>query len=1067
MTFPFPRLLRAPALLLFATTPMLAAPLRYNRDIRPLLSDNCFHCHGPDKNQRKGGLRLDLPEEALKPAKSGKTAIVPGKPDDSELIARINHSDPDELMPPAEAHKVLTAQQKAILRQWITEGAAYEAHWAYTPVTRPVVPAIVDAKARIANPIDAFIQQPLLEKGIAPSPLADHAALYRRLSLDLTGLPPSPADLDAFVADKSPDAVAKLADRLLNSPQYGERMAQHWLDVVRYADTVGIHGDQNQNAWAYRDWVIDSFNSNKRFDVFTTEQLAGDLLPNPTEAQWTATCFNRLNMVTREGGAQAGEYLAKYTADRVRTVSMAWMGSTLGCAECHDHKFDPWRQKDFYSLGAFFADMKQWGVYQDYSYTPNPDLRGWSNDHPFPPERVVKSEALVQRIALLRGKMESLLAEAAQKMSGDPRRVAAFKAWAAEMSGRPEDGAWRRAMPEVVETAATPKKAKGKAAKTAANDSPVEVVSIPPARVTDDRRIVFAGGGPRTAQITLPVTGNVCAVKLEVLPDESHKQSIARTGSALTLKPAFARISPGKKTQSLALRFADANFKKRQYANGFEERGIQTGWTTAGEDAKKEHTSVWLFQEPAVFAAGDSLRVTLPDNNAGCVAVSYSPLDCVFPVADRIQKSINGASGEEVGSIPLPEPPPVKDLKEHFAKADEIAMRWFLRSTAGDPVLKAVYKLEREILACRGGWTPVMVTERTNKPLTVRVLPRGNWQDKSGELCKPATPAFLPGLPVDEQRDLTRLDLARWITSRQNPLTARVIMNRLWKQFFGTGLSAQVDDLGAQGEAPSHPELLDWLAAEFMESGWDVRHMVRLLVLSHTYQQQSTPRSETREADPNNRWLASQNARRLEAEIVRDNALAISGLLNLTMGGPPVKPYQPADYYAGLQFPDRSYTPDADLDQWRRGIYTHWQRTFLHPMLANFDAPSREDCVAMRTSANTPQQALTLLNDPSFVEAARVWAVAVMAAANEDSARLDAAFRKALARVPSDTERKGLLRFLEKMRAAYRERPDDTAKLLDTGFAPKPDAAADKIELAAWTSVCRVILNLHETITRY
>ena len=972
-----------------------AAPLRYNRDVRPVLSDNCFHCHGPDAKHREAGLRLDIREDALKPAKSEKFAIVPGQPEASELIARIFHTDPDELMPPAEAHKVLTTKQKEMLRQWIAEGANYEAHWAYTPIVRPAVPKITNPKSQIANPIDAFIQAPLLERGVAPSPEAHPATLRRRLSLDLTGLPPSPSDT---------------VDRLLSAPQYGERMAQHWLDVVRYADTVGYHGDQNHNAWAYRDYVIAAFNDNKPFDVFTREQLAGDLLPNPTDAQWTATCFNRLTMMTREGGAQPGEYLAKYTMDRVRTVGMAWLGATVGCAECHDHKFDPWSQRDVYSLGAYFADVKQWGVYNDYAYTPNPDLKGWSNDHPFPPERVVASAALKERIKLLNGAANALLDSAGREILADAAKRSAIEQWQKETAEflKVNPTGWHTPVLEVTEA-----KLKDQTAS-----------------VSTDGWITFAEGPARTTEITLPAA-RVSAIRIELRPDKPGGGSIARKGHSVTLKPQFQRVDAAGKAQPLAIHFADADHKRVRYANGFEVPGIQNGWTSEDGIAHLPQTGVWLLQTPAQPAAGDTLRVTLPDNLAVVLRVSVSP------VVSRIEFDQSDPS-------------------------DQSDLRTYLRSTPGHAITKAVRELDAQVRACGGGRTPVMVTERAAQPLPIRVLPRGNWQDQSGALCSPETPGFLP---KSAQPEPTRLGLANWLTSRANPLTARVVMNRLWRQFFGTGLSAQTDDLGAQGEAPSHPELLDWLAAEFMESGWDFRHMVKLIVSSHTYRQSSQPRAETREADPQNRWLAYQNPRRLEAEAVRDNALAIAGLLDLTAGGPPVQPYQPADYYDGLQFPDRTYAASTGADQWRRGIYTHWQRTFLHPMLANFDAPSREDCVALRTQANTPQQALTLLNDPSYVEAARVWAASLLEIKAAD-ARLDAAFQKALARKPSVKERDGLLAFLNRMRAEYQTRPEDAKKLLHTGLAAKSNAA-DKVELAAWTSVCRVVLNLHETITRY
>ena len=980
-------------------TSAAAGPPSYNRDIRPLLADHCFACHGPDAGHRKGGLRLDRREDALQPADSGRPAIVPGRPDESELVARLFSTQADDVMPPPDSHKTLTEEQKERIRGWIEAGAPYEAHWAYTPVVRPPVPALTQAAARVLNPIDAFIQAPLLSDALPPSPAADPATLLRRLALDLTGLPPSPADVDAFARDAGDTAYRDVVDRLLLSPHHGERMAQHWLDVVRYADTVGFHGDQNQNAWAYRDWVVDAFNANMPFDRFTAEQLAGDLLPDPDDARWTATCFNRLTMMTREGGAQPGEYLAKYTADRVRTVGMAWLGATVGCAECHDHKFDPWSMKDFYALGAFFADVRQWGVYNDYPYTPNPDLRGWSNDHPFPPERLVTSPALREKIARLTAEADQLLADATPALLADPARRAAFESWRHESRQFLElnPSGWHAPAPRATETDATP-------------------------TVTADRRITFAPGPARDTTIDLPVTGTVTAIRLEWLPDPDHRNSITRQGTGATLKPQFHHVDAAGHPQPVAIHFSEADHKRRRYANGHEIAGLGDSWTSEPGLAHRPHTAVFLPERPLVMSDSTVLRLTLPGNLAASLRISVSPV---------------------IGRIAFdPGPPPTPDAAA------------FLRVTT--PLTRG---LDAAILACRGGRTPVMVTEKTDHPLTIRVLARGHWQDTTGEIVTPATPAFLPrtGGPPD------RLGLARWLTDRSNPLTARVVMNRLWRQFFGTGLSAQVDDLGAQGESPTHPELLDWLAAEFMETGWNLRHMTRLLVTSHTYRQASRPRPETRESDPLNRRLAAQNARRLEAEIVRDNALAIAGLLNPARGGPPVKPYQPADYYAGLQFPDRTYQPDPGADQYRRGLYTHWQRTFLHPMLANFDAPSREDCIALRTASNTPQQALTLLNDPSFVEAARIWAARLEGA--DDDARITHACRTALARPPSPEELSGLRQFLERMRTEYARQPENARRLLATGQLPPP--AGDPVELAAWTSVCRVLLNLHETVTRY
>ncbi|MFO0907547.1 MAG: PSD1 and planctomycete cytochrome C domain-containing protein [Isosphaeraceae bacterium] len=1013
--------------------------VEYNRDVRPILSDNCFLCHGPDAKTRKGKLRLDRRDDAVRD-RDGHAAVVPGNVEESELIARILSDDALDQMPPPSAHKTLTAAQKDILKRWVAQGAEYQAHWAYLPPVRPVVPALPDS-SKVRNPIDAFIQKTLLDEKLAPSPEADRRTLIRRLSLDLVGLPPTPEEVSAFLADNSPRAYEDLVDRLLASPRYGERMAIPWLDVARYADTVGFHGDQNQNAWAYRDYVIKAFNDDKPFDQFTREQLAGDLLPNPTPEQLAATCFNRLNMMTREGGAQPKEYIAKYTADRIRTVGMAWLGSTLNCCECHDHKFDPFTMKDFYSLGAFFADMKQWGVYADYGYTPNPDLPGWTNDHPWPPEIVVDSPALAKRIGELK-------AEQARVVASRVPSGGAYEAWRRELAVflKAHPDGWETPGPTVKAGNVAPRPARRAAAKKAAPVAPQRKAN-PPAQpdVEDDARIVFNGTVATTDEIELaPTPGWLAAVRVEVLPDPSHRDRIVRLGDRANVRPSFLVVDAAGKTRPLAIRHAQADRYTPRYANGFEILGVQGTWLTDRSAVDRAHSAVYFLDRPVRLAPGERLRLRIPDNTAGALRISTSPLAPLDAQHPGFPRSLADSLNDEA-----------------------TAHAYYLRSTAWNTEGYAAIKtLDNEILACHDGKTPVMVTERTNKPLTIRVLKRGNWMDETGEICKPATPAFLPQLSGTGDRTLTRLDLANWLCSADNPLTTRVVVNRLWKQFFGTGLSAQIDDLGAQGESPSHPELLDWLAVEFRERGWHIKPIVKQIVMSHTYRQDSKPRPEVRDSDPNNRLLASQNPRRLEAEIVRDNALAIAGLIHHDLGGPPSHPYQPGGYYEGLQFPDRDYIPERDSRQYRRGVYGHWQRTFLHPMMANFDAPSREDCIALRTAANSPQQALTLLNDPAFVEAARVWAARLLSSTSSDPARVDRIFEQALARPPREKERASLLTFLDRARAEYRQRPDDARKLEGVGHAPAP-AALDPVELAAWTTVCRVVLNLHETITRY
>jgi hypothetical protein len=1008
----------------------LPAGLQYNHDVRPILSDNCFVCHGPDKNQRKGKLRLDVREVAVE-----KGAIVPGRPDESELVKRLFTTNEDDVMPPPDTHKKLTNEQKDLLKRWIGEGAKYQPHWAYIPPTRPAVPKTRDPKW-VRNPVDAFILEALESKGIKPSPAADKRTLLRRVSLDLVGLPPSRSEVAAFLADFDAEAFERQVDRLLDSPHYGERMAVPWLDTVRFADTVGYHGDQNVNVFPYRDYVIRSFNRNKPFDQFTIEQIAGDLLPNPTIEQRVATGFNRLNMMTREGGAQPKEYLAKYAADRVRTVGATWLGSTLGCAECHDHKFDPFTTKDFYQLEAFFADVRQWGVYQDYNYTPNPDLKGWSNDHPFPPEIEVDSAYLQLRRARLQTEIGRLIDGVSSRLHSEEAREAAFEEWIRESRAflkKWGDG-WASPEPSV--------ELMGKGNQPAPESG---------SAVQPDRSILLSGKPAERTRVHLPLSpGWLSAIRVELLPHEANDGRILR-GADTTVLSLSASLKSRDAEKEVKIRFyqADADHKDERYSNGYAIIGVADAWKTSREHVRERHTAVWLPDPPIRVSDGDELIVSFGNNPIGCLRVSCSP----FAAQDPLQSGAGASLAKALAGNPS-------------RRDDAVARAYFIGTAWEETAFDRFKQLNREVLECRHGRSPAVVTE-SSRPMMTRVLPRGNWQDESGAVVEPQTPHFLAAASHREGGRLTRLDLARWLVSPGNPLTARTIMNRLWKQLFGTGLSAVVDDLGLQGEPPPHPELLDWLAVEFRESGWNLKHMVRLMVTSSAYRQSSNLRPELMEIDPRNRLLACQNPRRLEAEFVRDNALAIAGLIDPDVGGPSSFPYQPAGYYANLQFPDRDYYPDRDERQYRRGVYTHWQRTFLQPMLANFDAPGREECTASRNVSNTPQQALTLLNDPTFVEASRVFAENALASgAGSDDARLEWVFQEALARPIKPQESKSLAQFLAAQREHYRAHAGEEEKLLKVGIAPAPKDT-DPGELAAWTEVCRVVLNLHETITRY
>ena len=1032
--------------------------IEFNRDIRPILSDNCFACHGPDKNQRKGKLRLDVREEAIE-----KKAIVPGQPDESELVKRLFTTVADDVMPPPDSHKQLTSAQKDLLKRWVAEGAKYQAHWAYLPPQRPEPPR-VNRERWVRTPIDAFVLQKLESKNIQPSREADRRTLLRRLSLDLIGLPPSADEIKTFLADKSPRAYERQVERLLASPHFGERMASPWLDLARFADTVGYHGDQNQRIFPYRDYVIDSFNRNKPFDQFTLEQLAGDLLPNATLEQRVATGFNRLNMVTREGGAQPKEYLAKYAGDRVRTVSTTWLGSTMGCCECHDHKYDPFSTRDFYSLAAFFADVKQWGVYSDYDYTPNPDLKGWSNDHPFPPEIEVPSPYFERRMESLRRRIGELAVGAAAQFKTNKTARTDFNAWRkkgfAFLEKNPSG--WITPSPSV---SAAPEK--------------TNVAVTTTWRIEPDSRIIFEGQPGDNLSALLPLSaGTISALRVELLPHDQHGGKIVRGegDAASVFLSATLRPANDAEEQKLSFYFADANFKEPRYANGYEVIGVQDSWRTSRARAALPHVGVWLLDSPRHVSDGDSLLIKFGKSSAGCVRISLSP----FAAPDDVALKIAAANlPKETARSSDSRAPLIKLLRKNSWTSieREFLQETYLFSTGWNKeALAEARKLHRELLECRDGKSPSLVTEAW-QPVATRVLPRGNWQDERGEIVQPSPPHFLPQPKAVVDQSFTRLDLARWLVAPENPLTARVFANRLWKQFFGMGICNTVDDLGAQGEWPVHPELLDWLASEFMQPAvaveptiahaWDVKHLIRLIVLSATYRQDSTQRPELAEVDPNNRLLAFQSPRRLDAEFVRDNALAVAGLLNGDIGGPSDHPYQPPRYYEALQFPDRDYVAERDERQYRRGVYTHWQRTFLHPMMANFDAPAREECTANRTLSNTPQQALTLLNDPTFVEAARVFAGKILAAKRAtDERRIDAAFQQALLRPAKITERDSLKNFLAAQRDYYRSNADEAKKLLRIGVAPTA-SSVDASELAAWTSLCRVVLNLHETITRY
>ncbi|MGI9473645.1 MAG: DUF1553 domain-containing protein [Rubripirellula sp.] len=1156
------------------------------------MSNTCFACHGPDEETNESELRLDSFQMAT------ESAIVPGDAEGSLVYERL--IDQDDPMPPADFRHHLTDYDKALFKRWIEQGAEYQKHWSYTDLKCPPVPELSGDAADVTNPVDRFVLARLERDEIDPSPMADKATLLRRLSLDLTGLPPTLEELDDFLADESDEAYERQVDRLLASTSYGERMAVPWLDIVRFSDTVGYHGDQNQRIFPYRDYVIDSINQNKPFDQFTREQLAGDLLEAPTQEQLVATGLIRLNMMTREGGAQPEEYLAKYTADRVRMLGTAWLGSTTGCCECHNHKYDPFTIRDFYSLGAFFDDVRQWGVYTTYRYTPNPDLTGFSNAHPFPPELRVKSPSLLSLIGRLETESDNAAAEAV-KSRDDAQTEKSFQVWLqstrrwldAHRSG------WQTLPPKLV---------------TSKQGTPIEI---------RDEAILLKGEARSDDTLSLPFTATtdlaIRTVQLEVLPDSANEGRIGRGkdgrfsaslslqvdrasdggDNPITIRPRYVRIeldadrplslaevevfsesekedelvnvaSQGQATQSttdyegVAERaidgvtngdYRDANsvthtkhgeksawweldlksprpvsrivvwnrtdhdYAKRikdyklvlldenrhpilerspsypdpsasitmpqtqaelrgtktvdidfaqadrkspsRYTSGKDPstlsgmwRSGPTVWQLPENETTLPHTALYHLKQTLHLSAGDKLVVSIKSGDIGKFRVSVSPIT-------------RYVAGDEIATAALSEAfNTQKDVK--ISDAPAVLLAAFYRATTSNQgKSEEIRRLKDSILDCYSGYAMTMVAQSlpTDQIPQARVLPRGNWQDNSGDLVTPRIPEFLGSAEPAANR-LSRIDLANWLTSEQNPLVARHYVNRTWKLFFGSGLSNKLDDLGNQGEWPSHPGLLDWLACQFRED-WDMKKITRLIVTSRTYRQQAAVRSELRDSDPYNRLLAQQSARRLGAEAIRDSALAIAGLLQTDYtGGPSVFPYQPDGHYSNLQFPGRTYVQSADARQHRRGVYMHWQRTFLHPMLVNFDAPSRDECVADRTLSNSPQQALTLLNDPSFVEAARAFATRLANELPDASfeAKLERAFQLALARPVTGQETAGLAAFYEKQLDHYLNNPDDLSAFeSDTDSNDKAAVA----EHAAWSQVCRVILNLHETITRF
>lgn len=967
-------LLSASLLVLSPITMLAEERIRYDRDIRPILSENCFACHGPDEHERKAKLRLDVKDGGMYIERDGAIAVVPGKPDDSEILFRLTTDDKEEIMPPPKSEKVLKPEEIALIKKWIEQGAEWEGHWAYEQPSKSTV-------EQGAHPVDHFIGSRLTAEELKPSPPAEPHTLIRRLSFDLTGLPPTADEVAAFskqAAADLPGAVTAAVDRLLDSPRYGERMAVFWLDLVRYADSIGYHSDTTMDVFLYREWVINSFNENQRFNEFTKWQLAGDLMPDATVEQKVASGYNRLLQTTEEGGAQPEEYVTIYSADRVRNISGVWLGGTLGCAQCHDHKYDPFTSKDFYSMAAFFADVKEKGVGRRDGYM------------------AVATKSHKEKATALEAKIAELTKAASVKT---PEIAKAQAEWEKSLLNivDPSYGAWNLIGP------------------FAGGDL--------------DKAFNTAFGPEQEVKLDGEIAGKKWAVRSDFPDGKVH--ALPQDGNSAWYL--YRTIEAPSVTQLALSLGSDDGI--RVWVNGKE---LLSKNVSRGPAADQEKLTVSLQKGTNHYL----MKIVNAGGGAGFYfkgGGSNIPANVIAAVKVPADKRTD-VQGKELADYYLTISPLQTEARNKLVAAQKE---------------KAEFdkKLPR-----------TLVTSAAN-PREMRILARGNWLDKSGVVVQPAIPEFLGKLETGDRR-ANRLDLAEWVIKKENPLTARTFVNRTWKLFFGAGLSRNVDDLGAQGQWPSHPELLDWLAVDFVESGWDVKRLVKLLVTSRTYAQSSKSNAASRNLDALNILLARQSRFRLDAEMVRDNALALGGILVEEIGGRSVKPYQPAGYWRHLNFPGRTWSHDNGPDQYRRAIYTHWQRSFLHPSLLAFDAPSREECTAERPRSNTPLQALVLLNDPTYVESARAFAERIMKEGGENAvARIRWAFKEALSRGPSDTELKIVADLHAEQLKRYLGDEAAAKEFLTVGIRP---ASADlpPAEHASWTAVARTILNLHETITR-
>lgn len=1038
-----------------AASPATTAKIGFNKDIRPILAENCFACHGPDPAARKAQLRLDTQAGFFENRGEGPT-IVKGKPLDSPLFKRITTKDENDIMPPPESHKQLKPEQIALIKRWIEEGAPWQPHWSFLKPERATPPATKNRKWA-KNPIDNFILARLEQAGLQPAPEADKYTLARRVSLDLTGLPPTPEELQAFVQDKAPNAYEKMVDRLLASPHYGEHRGRYWLDAARYADTHGLHFDNYREIWPYRDWVIKAINKNQPFDQFTVEQIAGDLLPNPTQDQLVATGFHRCNTTTNEGGTIVEENLANYARDRVETTSWVWLGLTANCASCHDHKFDPITQKDFYAMSAFFRNTTQGG------------LDGNVKDGRGPVITVITDENDAKRWDALPELIK------AAKASIETRKkdvVPDYEKWVAGVKAEdfkvPADKMLLHAAltegagDEITATTNEARKVKATGALEWKADGKLGAAPVIKKDVTFD--LGDAGDFEK---------------------DQGFSYGAWVRGPGNPGAGIIARMDEGSDFRGWDL-WAQGNEYAVHIINKWPENALKVA--TEGNVFKP---NVWQHvfvtydgsAKPAglkIYVNGVAQKTRVEQDSLKDTIRTKVPL--------RIGQRSKGAFFEnsQVQDVRLYnrklEAGEVKSLADNAVLQSLIAIPADKRSDAQKKSLLDYY-LNNEDKAYQASVAQVSSLEtekntlQSKYPIThvqqekmdampvANILYRGAYDQKREEVKADVFGALNP-MPKDAPKN--RLGLAKWLVDAENPLTSRVTVNRFWQEVFGNGLVKTSEDLGIMGELPSHPELLDWLAVEFRESGWDMKHMFKLMVMSAAYRQASVITPQKREKDLENRLLSRGPRFRMDAEMIRDYALAASGTLSEKLGGPPAKPYNPDGLWdvVGMAGSDtRVYKQDKGEGLYRRSVYNFWKRMSPPANLEILNAPARETSCLRRERTNTPLQALVIMNDPQFVEASRNLAQSALKAGGSDDQMLDNLSQRLLCRALKPTERQILKSSLQEMRAAFEAKPEDAKAFIKVGES-QPDDKLPAPQVAAWTMVSSQMLNLDEVLNK-